>query len=313
MGRHLLARPTDYVYRDGTSPDRWLAAASGTNSAHLYLWEATREHKAGELSARFLGEVGAADALGQMRRFGVTHVVVTADDQSSVLRVTPGYHEVWREDDVVIFEVEAEPGLPAVEALLQPAQARMSDDADGAGEGEAADDDVGAADQDGAGSTTGGADAAGENAAGEDTEDLGATGPSLHAASRVQEAELVTWAVEASREMDVVAAVAHDPRWRVSVDGTRAAIERSDEGLVQFTLPPGRHDVELRYVGRTSDRWWLAVSLLSLVSAGLLVTGVSVPDRLPGRRRRSPEDDADDLDEDDDPGVEPAEASPRAL
>lgn len=271
MGRHLLARPTDPVYRDGTHPDRWLAATSGTNSAHLYLWEATREHTAGELAQRFLGEVGPAEALGQMRRLGVTHVVVTAEDQASTLRDTPGYDEVWQQDDVVIFEVEPLPGFPAVAALLQPAEVPG---------------------------------AAGDEPGGD------GTGPSLDVVTRAQEPELVTWEVDASRDVDVVAAIAHDPRWRVSVDGDRVATERSGEGLVQFTVPPGGHDVELRYVARAGDRWWLAVSLLSLVVAGLLATCVTVPDRLVARARRSRDGEPGAPGE---PDASPAPAPPEAL
>jgi hypothetical protein len=284
MGRHLLARPEDYAYRDGTSPDRWLAAASGTNSAHLYLWESTRAHEAGELSQRFVWEVGAAEALGQMRRFGVTHVVVTAGGQASVLRDTPGYDEVWRQDDVRIFAVARQPDLPEVGALLQPVavpEASGTDDGDEPLDG-----------------SEGGSTA------------------SLTAVTRAQEAELVVWDVNAAGPIDVVAAVAHDPRWRVSVDGERIATQLSDEGLVQFTLPPGAHDVELRYVGRAGDRWWLAVSLLSLVVAALLAAGVPVPDRLAARFRRAPGDDPDGDDPpagSDEPGAEAAGASPGAL
>jgi hypothetical protein len=120
MGRHLLVVPP--TARVGTdNPSRWLAAASGTNSAHLYFWEATRENTAGVLAADLLWTVDPAAALDTLRRAGVTHVVTADSAQASALAEVAGFVPVWAQDDVTIFGVRPAAGRPAPGALLQPA------------------------------------------------------------------------------------------------------------------------------------------------------------------------------------------------
>ena len=120
MGRHLLVVPA--TTSPGTdSPPRWLAAASGTNSAHLYFWEATEVDTVGVLAADLLWTVDPAAALGTLRRAGVTHVVTADDRQAATLDGVDGFAPVWAAGDVTIFAVEAAPGRPAVGDLLQPA------------------------------------------------------------------------------------------------------------------------------------------------------------------------------------------------
>jgi hypothetical protein len=120
MGRHLLVTPA--TTNAGTdSPPRWLAAASDTNSAHLYFWEATQESTLGVLAADLLWTIDSAAALDTLRRGGVTHVVAAEADQAAALDRTDGFVPAWTDGDVTIFSVEPAPGRPPVGALLQPA------------------------------------------------------------------------------------------------------------------------------------------------------------------------------------------------
>jgi hypothetical protein len=120
MGRHLLVTPA--ATSVGTDfPARWLAAASATNSAHLYFWEATKENTAGVLAADLLWSADPATAVDTLRRAGVTHVVTVDVDQAFTLDQVDGYVPVWTGHDVTIFAVDPLPGRPAPGDLLQPA------------------------------------------------------------------------------------------------------------------------------------------------------------------------------------------------
>jgi uncharacterized membrane protein YfhO len=53
------------------------------------------------------------------------------------------------------------------------------------------------------------------------------------------------------------------PAWRVQVDGRLTSAEHSGVGLLQVRIPPGSHQVQVRYLGTPMD--WL----------GLLLTGLT--------------------------------------
>jgi hypothetical protein len=67
----------------------------------------------------------------------------------------------------------------------------------------------------------------------------------------------------------LVLAEAWHPGWRVTVDGQPAELLRVDHALRGVRLPPGKHDVVLRFVDRPL-RWGAAISLLALAIAALL-------------------------------------------
>jgi hypothetical protein len=120
MGRHLLVVPATTAAGTDSAP-RWLAAASGTNSAHLYFWEATREDTVGVLAADLLWTIDPAAALGTLRRAGVTHVVTADAQQAAVLAEVDGFVPASAAGDVTIFAVGSAPGRPSSGDLLQPA------------------------------------------------------------------------------------------------------------------------------------------------------------------------------------------------
>jgi hypothetical protein len=121
MARHLFVVPEPGVSLGTDNPIRWIAEASGTNSAHLYLWEATNENSAGILANDFLTHRTAAGALQDLRRFGVTAVVVSSADQADELASVEGFDAIWHEDPITIFAVRPAPGAPEPGQLLQPA------------------------------------------------------------------------------------------------------------------------------------------------------------------------------------------------
>ena len=67
-----------------------------------------------------------------------------------------------------------------------------------------------------------------------------------------------------------------DPGWSAAVDGTRVPLVRANGALMALEVPPGAHEVELRYAPR-SFRVGLGTTVLALVGVGLLL--------LPSRRR----------------------------
>ncbi|HEX4456378.1 MAG TPA: hypothetical protein VIA18_00330 [Polyangia bacterium] len=60
------------------------------------------------------------------------------------------------------------------------------------------------------------------------------------------------------------------PGWRATVDGAPAAIERSDGALVHVVVPPGEHDVRLRFV----PLGWPTAPIVSLLAALLWICGL---------------------------------------
>lgn len=67
-----------------------------------------------------------------------------------------------------------------------------------------------------------------------------------------------------------------DPGWSAAVDGTPVPLVRANGALMALEVPPGAHEVELRYAPR-SFRVGLGTTVLALVGVGLLL--------LPSRRR----------------------------
>jgi hypothetical protein len=67
----------------------------------------------------------------------------------------------------------------------------------------------------------------------------------------------------------LVVSEAHYPGWSATVDGRAAPLLRADYALRGVALPPGRHQVELRYHGRPT-RVGIGLSLLAMLTLGLL-------------------------------------------
>ena len=224
MGRHLLViPPTPEIGTD--NPSRWLTVASGTNSAHLYFWEATKENTAGVLAADLLLSIDPATAVDGLRRAGVTHVVTADLGQATALDQTGAFRTVWQQDDVTIQQLLSAPGHPAPGDLLQPAA----------------------------------------------EEPLALV---LTAKPVEQRAEHLRWSAEnpaANRSpLAVVAAVAYDPGWHATVDGTAAPVRRSSDGFVELDLPVGRHRVDLRFDGARPDPAGVMLTLGGLLALLLL-------------------------------------------
>jgi hypothetical protein len=119
-GRFLLAEPSPFVPLGTAEPTRWLAVHAHRITAQLYFAEATNHPGAGVLPGRFLQEAQPADALGPLRRAGISHVVVTAPIPSSQLDHQPGYRLTSRHGSLAVYEVEPEASAPVVTDLLQP-------------------------------------------------------------------------------------------------------------------------------------------------------------------------------------------------
>ena len=219
-GRHLLVDPSPFIALGTDEPARWLAVASGRNTAHLYFPEATKEPVAAYLPGRFPNTMTPQDALDQLRREGITQIVVTTPDPASRLQGQNGYRLVSTSGSLAIYEVQPEANAPPVDALLQP-------DGDG----------------------------------------LRPVGFHLEADLTHWDAERMDWSVRSAQAVEVTAAVASDPDWRVTVDGKDVPVGTSAEGLVRFALPAGRHEVRLRFVGSRNDLPAIALSLGAIGAA----------------------------------------------
>jgi hypothetical protein len=236
--RHAWAPPSPYVALGTNNQARWLAVHSGTNTAHLYFPEATKSPAAGLIPDNFLVTTTPADALGPMRRAGITHVVVTTPDPGSKLDGQPGYTPVRRIGTISIFAVEPEPDAPRVATLLQPAPTAIRP-----------------VDQ------------------------------RLSAHLRRWSAEAIDWTATATQAQPVVAAVAYDPDWQVTVDG-HAVPTHPAEQLVQFRLPAGHHRIAMRFGGSRNRPLPIAISILAIAAA--VWVGVSGgPASRPRRRGRA--------------------------
>jgi len=243
--RVLFVEPSPFVPLGTSEPVRWLASASGRNTAQLYFAEATRHPGAGVLPARVLATLSPADALGPIRRAGITHVVVTTPDPARRLDGQAGYRLIETDGPLAVYEVLPDAGAPDVADLLQPdgdalrpPTARLEADL---------------------------VDADTESYRWQVDAD-----PGPGAASAL--------------DTVVVAPVAEDPGWHATVDGRRVPVTASSEGLVRFAVPPGQHDVRLVFTGARNDGPALVVSAVA-GAAALVVLGREARARLRGRRR----------------------------
>lgn len=243
--RVLFVEPSPFVPLGTSEPVRWLASASGRNTAQLYFAEATRHPGAGVLPARVLATLSAADALGPIRRAGITHVVVTTPDPARQLDGQLGYRLVETDGPLAVYEVLPDTDAPDVAELLQP-----------------------------------------------DGDAVRPPTARLDARLLAADAESFRWRVDAdpgpgaasTLDTVVVAPVAEDPGWQVTVDGRRMPVTASSEGLVRFAVPPGAHDVRLEFTGGRNDVPALAVSAVATLAA-VLVIGRGAAARLRERRR----------------------------
>ncbi len=62
------------------------------------------------------------------------------------------------------------------------------------------------------------------------------------------------------------------PNWRLTIDGSAAAIGTTPDGLIQIDVPPGVHEVELRYGRRATELAAAAISLITLMFCIVAVT-----------------------------------------
>ncbi len=201
--RHIVVEPSPFVPLGTSEPTRWLASASGRNTAQLYFAEATRNPGAGMLPSSVLITRSPADSLGPLRRAGITHLVVTTPDPASRLDGQPGYRLLEVDGPLAIYAIGADPGAPPVAAMLQPDEHALRARHHGA---------------------DGSAPAC-------DAEHL--AGPPRR-----------TWTWRS------LLPVAYDPAWHATVDGRPVRVSRTSEGLVGFTIPKGRHQVDLRFTGQ---------------------------------------------------------------
>jgi hypothetical protein len=76
--------------------------------------------------------------------------------------------------------------------------------------------------------------------------------------------------VQANRPAVVLLKASYDPRWTVTVDGARRQAVMMAPSLVGVDVPPGRHDVEFRYVPYPHYPLLIAVGLLTLAALALV-------------------------------------------
>ena len=229
--RHLLVAPSPFVPLGTSEPTRWLASASGSPTAQLYFSEATKSPGAGELPEAVLSSVSASQALGPMRRAGITHLVVTTPSPAGQLDGQPGYRLIETDGPLAVYAIEPAPGSPEVADLLQP--------------------DGDALRPDGAR-----LDAELEHAEAEDYQWAVRSNRGTEGADGA--------AV-------VVAPVAFDPAWQATIDGEEVPVTRSSEGLVRFSIPNGTHEVRLEFTDGGNDPGSLAISAIATTSALIVV------------------------------------------
>jgi hypothetical protein len=104
----------------------------------------------------------------------------------------------------------------------------------------------------------------------------------LVATPTTQEPEHLAWGTDVPAAIAVTAAVAFDPGWQVTVDGDHTTpVRRSPEGLASFTVPPGRHHLDLRFTHTSPDPVGTALTILGIVTVLVAVSGDG------GARRRA--------------------------
>ena len=67
------------------------------------------------------------------------------------------------------------------------------------------------------------------------------------------------------------AAIAHEPGWRVAVDGKRVAAVRGDFGAIAAAIPAGAGPIEFRYVDRESELFFASRILMGLAGVAALL------------------------------------------
>ncbi|MEY2457330.1 MAG: hypothetical protein QOK06_2424 [Acidimicrobiaceae bacterium] len=72
-----------------------------------------------------------------------------------------------------------------------------------------------------------------------------------------------------SEPVVVTVAVAWSPKWKAAVDGRRADVTRTTDGLMQVALPAGSSTLELRYEQDGWDRLGLALTVMCLGATAL--------------------------------------------
>lgn len=98
-------------------PEIWLARVSGRNSLNGFNVEASSTPRAA-FAADDLDEDPPGRSADRMARFGVTHVVTTADDLAERLVGSGRFERVWRSAPLTILAVQGRPGQPEPAAGL---------------------------------------------------------------------------------------------------------------------------------------------------------------------------------------------------
>jgi len=226
--RHLLVEPSPFVPLGTSEPTRWLASASGRNTAQLYFAEATRHPGAGDLPGHVLRDVSASAALGPLRRAGITHLIATTPTPADQLDGQPGYRLLETDGPLAVYAIEPEPGSPDVGDLLQPDGDALRPD---------------------------------------DAVLTAVLEPAPEEAYRWRVGSNLGGDEPSALDAVVVAPVAFDPDWEVRIDGAPAPVSASSEGLVRFSVPKGDHDVELRFTGTRNPWLALAISAVATLAA----------------------------------------------
>ncbi len=62
------------------------------------------------------------------------------------------------------------------------------------------------------------------------------------------------------------------PAWRIRLDDHWVTTEKSEQGQLQITIPPGQHQVQVAYLGTLADWLGCGVSLITLAGLGVLLS-----------------------------------------
>lgn len=240
--RHLLVEPSPFVPLGTSEPSRWLASASGSPTAQLYFAEATGNPGAGVLPGQVLEELAPTDALGPLRRAGITHLIATTPVPAQRLDGVPGYRLVETDGTLAVYAIDPEPGSPDVRDLLQPD---------------------------------------GDAPRRQDAVLTAVLEPSAEETYRWRVGSRVDGDRPAAVDAVVVAPVAYDPGWVLEIDGRSAPTSASSEGLIRFSVPSGDHDVALRFTGGERPWAAIAISVLAIAAALLvLLRGLRLRQRI---------------------------------
>jgi hypothetical protein len=87
-------------------------------------------------------------------------------------------------------------------------------------------------------------------------------------------------AITAEEKTDIRAQVFAFPNWQLFIDGIKTPIDIDQYGLVKFTLSPGTHRVELKFINTSIESVANGISLVS-VGMGIVFLVIQI------RRRRN--------------------------